>query len=150
RKIESEVRALQRAIFPNGDGRFFEPEVVTPGAQPGQRPVGIPSETAVTDILARLGAIEAQLAQLTGRSEESAYEISRLEERIAALEAPPVQPAAGGQPSGVITPPGEPAQPSPERVAAVGAIEKPATGDSGEDEYVYGFRLWDAGFFPEA
>lgn len=149
RKIESEVRALQRAVFPNGDGRFFEPEVVTPGTQPGQRPVGTPSESALTDILARLGAIEAQLAQLTGRSEESAYELSRFEERLAALETPP-EPEPEVRPSGAITPPAEPAQPSPERVAAVGAIEKPVTGDTGEDEYVYGFRLWDAGFFPEA
>ena len=30
------------------------------------------------------------------------------------------------------------------------AIVKPATGDQGEDEYTYGFRLWDAGFYPEA
>jgi TolA-binding protein len=32
----------------------------------------------------------------------------------------------------------------------VRAIEKPATGDAGDDEYSYGFRLWDAKFFPEA
>ena len=151
RKIESEVRALQRAVFPNGDGRFFEPEVVTPGAQPAQRPVGTPSETALTDILARLSAIEAQLARLTAGSEESAYEMSQLAERIAAIEAPPAQTAAGGQPSGAIAPPAaEPAGPSPERVAAVQAIEKPASGDAGEDEYVYGFRLWEAKFYPEA
>ena len=30
------------------------------------------------------------------------------------------------------------------------AIAKPATGDAGDDEYSYGFRLWDAGFYPEA
>ena len=29
-------------------------------------------------------------------------------------------------------------------------IAKPQTDDSGDDEYSYGFRLWDAGFFPEA
>jgi hypothetical protein len=27
RKIESEVRALQRKVFPGGDGRFFEPQI---------------------------------------------------------------------------------------------------------------------------
>src|SRR5690606_16053733 len=26
----------------------------------------------------------------------------------------------------------------------------PSTGDPGEDDYTYGFRLWDAGFYPEA
>ena len=38
RKIEAEIRALQRQVFPNGDGRFFTPEVVTPGAQPNAQP----------------------------------------------------------------------------------------------------------------
>jgi len=32
----------------------------------------------------------------------------------------------------------------------VQAIEKTSTGDAGEDEYLYGYRLWEAKFFPEA
>ena len=36
------------------------------------------------------------------------------------------------------------------RLAAVEAIAKPSTEDAGEDEYSYGFRLWEAGFYPEA
>ena len=31
RRLESEVRALQRKVFPGGDGRYFEPEI---SAQP--------------------------------------------------------------------------------------------------------------------
>ena len=163
RKIEAEVRALQRAVFPNGDGRFFPPEVVTQnGQQQGQRPVGTPSETAVTDILARLDALESQLQRLTARSEENANAISELEGRLAGLEArPAAEPvASAAQPSGAIprpnasaatpTPTPAAAQPSPERVAAVKAIEKPASDNAGEDEYTYGFRLWEAKFFPEA
>ena len=42
------------------------------------------------------------------------------------------------------------AGPSAERLAAVQAIAKPQTADAGDDEYSYGFRLWNAGFFPEA
>ncbi|NTZ42334.1 tetratricopeptide repeat protein, partial [Altererythrobacter sp. SALINAS58] len=42
------------------------------------------------------------------------------------------------------------AAPSAERLAAVQAIAKPQTDDPGDDEYSYGFRLWDAGFYPEA
>jgi TolA-binding protein len=42
------------------------------------------------------------------------------------------------------------AVPSPQRVAAVRAIEKPASEDPGDDEYSYGFRLWEAKFYPEA
>ena len=162
RKIEAEVRALQRAVFPNGDGRFFTPEVVTPNGQQPQRPVGTPSETAVTDILARLDALESQLQRLTARSEENANAISELEGRLAGLEArPAAEPvASAAQPSGAIprpnasaatpTPTPAAAQPSPERVAAVKAIEKPASDNAGEDEYTYGFRLWEAKFFPEA
>ena len=43
-----------------------------------------------------------------------------------------------------------PSGPSAERLAGVQAIEKPSTGDAGADEYNYGFRLWDAKFYPEA
>ena len=43
-----------------------------------------------------------------------------------------------------------PAAPSAQRVAAVRAIVKPETTDAGEDEYTYGFRLWEAKFYPEA
>jgi hypothetical protein len=44
----------------------------------------------------------------------------------------------------------KPVAPSAKRVAAVKAIEKPVTNDLGEDEYNYGFRLWEAKFYPEA
>jgi len=37
-----------------------------------------------------------------------------------------------------------------QRLAAVKAIVKPQTRDAADDEYSYGFRLWQAGFFPEA
>ena len=40
--------------------------------------------------------------------------------------------------------------PSAQRVAAVRAIVKPQTQDPGDDEYSYGFRLWEAKFLPEA
>lgn len=176
RKIESEIRALQRKVFPDGDGRFFTPEVITPnGQQPPPNTVGTPSETAVTDILARLDALEAQLARLTARSEENTNKIAQLESKIADLAAPAPTPApsdvgqsqqptgalVAGQPSSPASGPARPATPtppptptvtapSPARLAAVKAIEKPDSGNAGEDEYIYGFRLWDAGFFPEA
>ena len=36
------------------------------------------------------------------------------------------------------------------RVAAVAAIERPATSDAFEDGYNYGYRLWEAKFYPES
>jgi TolA-binding protein len=49
-----------------------------------------------------------------------------------------------------VRPAGATAAPSAARVAAVRAIEKPASADPGDDEYSYGYRLWEAKFFPEA
>jgi TolA-binding protein len=67
--------------------------------------------------------------------------------RAAPLAAkPPVQTTPA------LTPAAAPAAaaPSAARVAAVQAIAKPQTDDAADDEYSYGFRLWSAGFFPEA
>lgn len=160
RRIESELRALQRAVFPGGDGRYFTPEVDTSQPQQPQTPViGTPSTTALTDILARLDALEAQLARLTARTEENANQMAMLEAELKELREAreAAQVAANTQPTGVIPLPSAGAgaatpttAPDPERVAAVQAIAKPSTGDPGEDEYTYGFRLWDAGFYPEA
>ena len=163
-RIEAQLRALQRQVFPGGDQRFFEPEI-TPATpqQQNTQPVGTPSTSAMTDMLARVDAIEAQLARLTAASEVNANALAELEARMDAL-APsaatgiPVQgtpQAATQQPTGVIElPSNQPTQPAagptPERVAAVSDIAKPATDDAGDDEYSYGFRLWDAKFYPEA
>lgn len=183
RKVESEVRALQRKVFPGGDGRYFEPQIApeTAPATTSQTATGAPSTTAVTDILVRLDALEAQLQRLTARSEEQANALSQMETRLAALEtaanaplttvpalpatgmtAPSVSTAPAPSPLPAARPPVQtvtappPAQtapvaaPSPARLAAVQAITKPQTADAGDDEYSYGFRLWNAGFFPEA
>ena len=84
RKVEGEVRALQRKVFPGGDGRFFEPQI-TP-AQPTGSATNVPSTTAVTDILARLDALESQIARLTSQTEENTNSIAQLRTRLAALE----------------------------------------------------------------
>ena len=157
RKLESEVRALQRKVFPGGDGRYFEPQITAPTT--GTPPVSTtPSTTAVTDILARLDALESQLQRLTAQYEEGANAMRLLEARVDTLEtagAPAPEPARTN-PSTSVPTTSTPAtsapvsRPDPARVAAVQAIAKPQTDDAGDDEYSYGFRLWDAGFFPEA
>ena len=163
RKLESEVRALQRKVFPGGDGRYFEPEISAPAATQQPATTSAPSTTAVTDILTRLDALENQLQRLTAQYEVGSNALRLLEERIEVLEAAnapapaltPAQaaspasssPAASGQAASA-----QPAaaRPDPARLAAVQEITKPQTNDPGDDEYSYGFRLWDAGFFPEA
>lgn len=183
RKVEAEVRALQRKVFPGGDGKFFEPQISA--AQPTGGATNAPSTTAVTDILARLDAMESQIARLTSQTEENTNAIAQLGTRLGALEvtsgaaASAVRPSAadvnlsamtGGAaqpantgssfPATAASPAREtaapasaaprPSGPTAQRLAAVQAIMKPQTNDPGEDEYSYGFRLWDAGFFPEA
>jgi len=177
RKIESEIRALQRNVFPGGDGTFFEPQIT--GGENNRVNSATPttSTTAVTDILARLDAIELQLQRLTSISEENTNSLSQFDTRLAALE--------GGQTTPQIAETGEDTTtetnlaamtdgassaasdgatrqiedtavsetvtgPTAERLAAVQAITKPQSDDEGDDEYSYGYRLWNAGFFPEA
>ncbi|WP_369025902.1 tol-pal system YbgF family protein [Qipengyuania sp. RANM35] len=171
RRLEQEVKALQRKVFPGADGRYFEPEIsATPST--GTTTVPTNSTTAVTDILARLDALEAQLQRQTAQNEENANTLRVLGERIAVLEAGGVKPAVATNTAPATetivspsnnavntnvdkmtgnAPPAKPATgPSAERLAAVQAIAKPQTDDAGDDEYSYGFRLWNAGFFPEA
>lgn len=181
RKLESEVKALQRKVFPGPDGKFFEPEVSTGPTQGTvvQQPLG-PTPSALTDVLQRLDSIEAQLNQLTARSEVSENALSKLEARVDMLEkagaapspaAPTDDSAAASQPTGAIPVPDTvernlavmktPAKASPTsskagakptaaRLAKVQAVTKPDTGNDGDDEYSYGFRLFQAGLYPEA
>ena len=169
RKVEAEVRALQRRVFPGADGKYFEPEISGP-AQSTSPAIGVPSTTALTDVLARLDALEGQLQRLTAANEENANTLRLLQDRVEGLEAArtvaPVSTTSSG--SATAPPRGElPATsagssaakptsakaatgPSPERLAAVQAVTKPDTGNAGEDEYTYGFRLWEAKLYPEA
>src|SRR6478672_10682805 len=101
KKVEAEVRALQRTVFPNGAGKTFEPEIT--GTPTTVQPVGAPSTTAVTDILARLDALEGQLRQLTAGNEENANALRLLQDRVKLLEAG-AAPAAALVPTPTPTP----------------------------------------------
>jgi TolA-binding protein len=161
RRIEAELRAVQRKVFPEAAGKTFAPEI-TPGVT-AAAPVAS-GGSAINDLLSRMDAVETQIKALTAQGEENQNRLNKLEARIAALE-PAVAPAA--EPTTPATPPvssvapvaakpvtlpvAKPAaQPAADRVAAVRAIEKLQTADKGEDEYTYGYRLWEAKFFPEA
>ena len=180
-KVESEVRALQRKVFPGADGKFFEPQITAPST-PTPAP-GAPSSTPVTDLLTRMDAVEAQMAQLTAQTEQNTNRLNQLEARLTAMAPPPAAvpgdvpaatgPVAGPGPApvagsfGAGTPAPRPvvapstsapasaprpvvAAPSNSRIEAVKAVVKPQTGDPADDEYSYGFRLWEAKFYPEA
>lgn len=180
-KVESEVRALQRKVFPGSDGKYFTPEIAAPTPTPAAGPP--PSSSALSDVLTRMDSLEAQVARLTGQVEQNTNRITQLEARMTAAQpsaplatndagVPVAAPDAnlGAMTGGAATPrptptpsatpaptaastgtAGRPATPpSSDRVRAVSAIVKPSTGDAAEDEYSYGFRLWEAKFYPEA
>lgn len=209
KKLEAELKALQRQVFPGGDGKYFPPEINKPAGTPATA-AGTPATTPVTDLLTRMDAVELQLTRITAANEESANRIAQLEAKLAALApapAPAATPAAAPATvtatpattaatvpaaSAAVTPAStapatvaptttfptpapvtitrptpttaatkpaaatpapaaaKPAAPSAARVAAVKEIEKPKTADAGDDEYSYGYRLWEAKFYPEA
>lgn len=163
-KLEKEMRAVQRQVFPNGAGKFLEPDIQSPNAPK----TTTSSSTATADLLARVDSLEAQLATLTGQVEQHGNSMRSMETRLKALEAQlkaqataaesvettPAAPVAV-KPKPVVTPAvtkpaTTTAKPTAARTAAVAASERPATGDAFEDGYNYGYRLWEAKFYPEA
>lgn len=160
KKVEAEVRALQRKVFPGGSERFFEPDISAPSS--ATRSDGTVASSAVSDLLLRVDSLEARLATLTGHVEENSFQMGKLQARLTALEAK----AAEAEKAAIVEAPASApvaaaatapkvnattaAAPSAARIEGVSAIVKPETGDAGEDAYIYGFRLWEAKYYPEA
>jgi len=177
-RLEREMRAVQRKVFPGGAGQTVEPQI-TPETSTNMP--GTPSSGPLVDLTQRVVALESQFSTITGQVEQGQYRLRQLEEafnaykrstdaRIKALEdtassvaeRDPIVPDAdvviAPSPRPAPKPPAEkprPAatatpRPSGTRAQQVAAIEKPDTGDAAEDGYVYGYRLWDARLYPEA
>ena len=150
-RLEQEMRAVQRKVFPGGSSRYFEPEI---SAERGPAPPAANTTSAVSDLIARVDALEASLANITGQVEENGYRLKKIEDKMDAAEQ--MAASSTGEGSSALLPAAKtPAQateaaPAPERVAGVAAIIMPETGDAAEDAYIYGYRLWEAKYFPEA
>ncbi|MCI4590225.1 hypothetical protein MOK15_08960 [Sphingobium sp. BYY-5] len=161
-RLEKEMRAVQRKVFPAGAP--LEAEITRP-TTPTVAP-GSPAGTPISDLTARVGALESQLASITGQVEETSFKLRQLEEAFNKYKAetdsrlsppdttpPAVRPTTSTpiEPTPAATKPTASAAPaSEERKAAVAAIERPNSGDAAMDSYSYGFRLWDGKFYPEA
>ncbi|MGK6354380.1 tetratricopeptide repeat protein [Sphingomonas sp. DT-207] len=171
-RLEREMRAVQRKVFPGGAGQTVEPQI-TP--QLDTTVPGVPASTPLTDLTQRVAALEGQLTSLTGQAEQSEYRLRQLEEafnaykaatdaRLKAIEdrtapAAPAEELGTGGPEIAPVDLGEAAAPAAEKPAAkpsgsraqqLAAIEKPKSGDPAEDGYLYGYRLWSAKLYPEA
>lgn len=151
-RLEKEMRAVQRKVFPSGS-TFFEPQIKSE-----QQKTGTPNNTStpVSDLIARVDALERSLANITGQVEKNSFRLKQIEDKMASggstTEAATGASNATANSSAASTETkAEPAKaPDPERVEGVAAIVMPETGDAAEDSYIYGYRLWDAKFYPEA
>ncbi|MBX9797717.1 MAG: hypothetical protein K2Y03_12595 [Sphingomonas sp.] len=83
-RLEREMRAVQRKVFPGGNAAYFPPEV-TPPAAASPAP-GVPATSAVADLQTRLTALESQLATVTGQVEQNQYKIQQLEDAFNAYK----------------------------------------------------------------
>lgn len=80
-KLEKEMKAVQRKVFPAGVP--LQPDI-TPAAAPN---TAAPSTTPLADLTARVDALETQLQNLTGQVETNSSRIRRLEDGYKALAA---------------------------------------------------------------
>jgi tol-pal system protein YbgF len=86
-KLESEMRAVQRKVFPGGSPRYFEPEFPATPAAPGSVPTSTGADPkALADLQARLLELEKQLRDITGRVEQSENQTKLVEDQFKAFK----------------------------------------------------------------
>ena len=170
-KLEGEMRAVQRKVFPGGAGQYLQPEITQ-----SQAPAaigGVPASSAVADLSSRVTSLEQQMASMTDQIEQNSYRTRQLQDAFdiykratdAKLKGVTAAPATGDTMVDEAGPP-PPTKPvtkpttrpeattkpavDPTKTTSVAGVDKPATGDTPEDEYLYGYRLWAAKKYPEA
>ncbi len=142
-KIERELRAVQRKVFPGGQP--LEPEIVAP--TPAPTPVA-PTTSPIADLTSRVDALEGQIRSMTGQVEQNGFKLRQLEEQVKRLTDEAAARAAAPAPTPTVT--NDPTPLVEEPPAEPGGIERPSTGDAAEDAYSYGFRLWQGKRYAEA
>ena len=159
-KLEKEMKAVQRTVFPQGVP--VQPE--NPAPTGTTQAAGSPASAPIADLTARIDALEKGLAALTGQVEQAAFTNRQQDEAIKRLEArqtapenaavAPVGSAATLSPRGssptVVKTTAASIRPDTARKAAIAAIEVPGSGDAAEDAYSYAYRLYSGKLYPEA
>ena len=111
-RVEKQLKAVQRKVFPGGDAAFQAPEI---SRSETQVTVGSPASTPLNDLTARLDALEKSVAQLTGQVEQDEHRLDLLSQqtaqdrqefatRLKTLEAAaaPAQPADASVPTDTV------------------------------------------------
>lgn len=84
-RVEKELRAVQRKVFPGGNPDYFEPQITAPVAPPTQ--TGTPATSAVGDLTARVNALETQVRDLTNQTEVNNHRLDQLEQSFSRMKA---------------------------------------------------------------
>lgn len=79
-KLEKEMKAVQRKVFPGGAA--LEPEIDPATVN---RPIGNPSGTPISDLTGRVDALESQLKSMTGQIEQNEFRVRKLEDSLKAF-----------------------------------------------------------------
>jgi TolA-binding protein len=142
KKLEAEMRAVQRKVFPGaGNQAILEPEIKAPAASV---PAGLPAGSAVADLTSRIDALDAQLARLTGQAEEAGFKVRQLEGQLATLQSAAEARAAGPVQAAA------PAEAAPAEPQAEAAVTAAAAMEDPETAYLAGFKLWEQKKFAQA
>lgn len=136
--LESQMRAVQRRVFPGGDKRFFEPEIPAAAAPPAAPPPAATPNQPLIDLSSRVDALERSVKALTGQVETQGFRLKQMEDQLARFRndaefrldrlenpaagattpatdaptttpAPPARPTAGRAPTGTTAPATKPA-----------------------------------------
>ncbi|WP_294391923.1 tetratricopeptide repeat protein [uncultured Sphingomonas sp.] len=175
-RVEKELRAVQRKVFPGGDQSFSQAEISAPEVV---APTGVPASAPLNDLTARVDSLEQSIAQLTAQVEQADHRLTILSEqaakdrqefanRLQVLEqsSAAAEPAVGAELAApLVTPvpaaprpgPGKQARPAPAAPVVAPADEPAAdeaalvaSDDPAEEAYMAGYRLWTQKKYPEA
>jgi TolA-binding protein len=163
-RLEQELRAVQRRVFPGANGAVIAPEMEADARVAA--PAGVPASSAAADINARLDAMEGQLRALTGQAEQNANRLRGMEDGLAQLRQATgtrldaLERAGAAPPRVAAAPADEPPAPAPARPPVRQASLPPresaaapaATHASADAEAAYnnGFHLWEQRKYAEA
>jgi TolA-binding protein len=169
-RVEKELRAVQRKVFPGGDQAFTTPEIAAPQAT---EPTGLPASTPLNDLTSRVDSLEKTVMQLTAQVEQQDHRLTVLADQVAkdrqetasrlqlieqaaapAVTPPPAPEMAAPVPTPAKPTPAKPLPAKPTKPAPVAAPaeDEPAatTNDPAEDAYMAGYRLWTQKKYTEA
>jgi TolA-binding protein len=120
-RLEGEMRAVQRKVFPGGSGQYVQPE--NQPTNPDTILSGSPT-SPVADLTARVDSLETQLRGMTAQIETNQHRLQLVEGRLKTLEANAAAAAAAAEPAPIQSP-GADDRPTPVRPVADRPSDKP-------------------------